>query len=107
MGAMIVSVNGRRICRVRLTPKNSRTLIVDWTGIIGITTRLGGPDRTKNASWNMPKMKIGAEISVKFVQLAATDPPTNTATLQELWTPKARSRQRKTPKKPKSQGKKR
>jgi hypothetical protein len=95
MPVMIVSVNGKRICSVKLSRENSRTLIVDWTGILGPSMHLGGPEKEKNAYWRMPKLQIGDEIKVSLVRKSKTDRPTNLKTLEEMLTPGERARMKK------------
>jgi hypothetical protein len=92
MPAMTISVNDKRICSVKLTRKNTRSVIISWLGEWDLSVHIGGMEGEKHAYWRTPKLKMGDEVKVKFVHAAKTDPPATRKTLEELMTPKERER---------------
>jgi hypothetical protein len=98
---MIVSINGKRACSVKLGKNDTRCAIIDWMQPVGASLYVGGADDCGTVYWRVPKLKIGDEVRITFVRGGRTDPPTNRKIVRE-----ERERQKKSPARRKANGKK-
>lgn len=81
MSCFVVSVNGKKVCSVRLTSQNTRSVQVSWIGSTKaedmVFLHIGGMDGEEHVSWRAPQLRIGDEVTIKIGQdIDVADQPT-------------------------------
>jgi hypothetical protein len=80
MKAFEIFVNGQRLCLAGVGAKGVIAATVDWAATAGqedIFMHVGGLDGATNevVAWTAPKIGVGSEITIRIVEVAAADPP--------------------------------
>jgi hypothetical protein len=86
MKAFVIYVNGRQVCSIGLTPDNTRSVQFSWIGGPEgeVFLHAGGIDDRDHVDWEMPKLMVGDEVTVRVVESEDVDPPTRRRSVEEV-----------------------
>jgi hypothetical protein len=87
MTAFIVLVNGKKVCSIALEPENGRSIDLVWGGNAedALFLHVGGMDGDDyHVRWEVPKVRIGDEITIRIADADTGDPPTVRKKVEEL-----------------------